>query len=187
VLLRRAAAAPVEARLRFVLVERDVETHARLQAAVAAHQGHAAHAGRTHAVDVVRGSFEVSAAALLRGPWRPTFSFVDPYGCDGVQFTTIVALAERGEVVWHFAASALYTKLIATTGESEREGRRMDRFLGGSSSWAELRAQAREGSAREQKERLVQLVVRGLAGRGLRATAHALREGESYLVRAAAA
>ena len=184
-LLRWAQRSHQGGRLRFVFVEKSQANFERLQDALGALLGQPEAAVYTTAafvVEVRRGTFEECAAELLSVPTCCSFSFVDPYGCEGVRFATVAALAKRGDVVWHLPVKALYTQLISPSGGGARQVRRMDALLGGYVSWTTLRDEAATSDTARMRQRLVDVVMGGLAREGISARLASLRGGASQLV-----
>jgi len=166
--------------LRFVFAEKSPVNHALLRDALGA-----AAAGRE--VELHRATFAAYVPAVTTtAPAGALFSFVDPYGCEGVTHAALCALAACGDLVFHLATHRVYAKLVTASGASPRQARRMDALLGEVVPWAELRAQARDAGAAGVLALLPALVARGLARAvpGTTAQVIALRDGRSHLVHA---
>lgn len=176
-------ASDLPGRWRFVFAEKSRVNHARLREAVAAPAGLQSFVD----VDVFRGTFETCARSVVAGVPKgeaSLFSFVDPYGSDGVSFGTLRSLAERGDLLFHLATHQILTKLATASGASPRQARRMDALLGGVVPWTELRARGLPPRAAlpHVPELLVRALVRDVPG--LSARIIALRDGKSHLVHA---
>jgi three-Cys-motif partner protein len=168
--------------VRFVFAEKSRVNHARLREVVGA-------AARGRDVEVRHETFAACAKAVL--PLVPPgsgalFSFVDPYGCDGVSFATLRDLASRGDLLFHLATHQVHAKLVTVSGESPRQARRMDALLGGVVPWSELRARGRDLSLAAALALVPAVLVDGLRRdvSGLSARIIALRDGRSHLIHA---
>jgi three-Cys-motif partner protein len=170
---------------RLVFAEKSPTNYARLCEALGtalAQRAGATYVMPSGSVEVRCTTFERCAADLLQTAGGSWFSFVDPYGCDGVRFSTLSALARRGPLVLHLASQALHLKLTSSSGASARQERRMDALLGGAVPWSALRADAASSGA--AKQRFAEVLVRGLEreqpGSSSRVTE--LRHGEAHVL-----
>jgi three-Cys-motif partner protein len=182
-LVRWALAHPNREPLRFVFAEKNALNHARLCAALGWLLGApvAARYVSEHAtIEVHQTTLERCAGELSLGP-AGMFSFIDPYGADGVSFATLERLATHGDLVFHLATGAIRKKLISASGASPRQARRMDALLGGAVSWTDLRQRAVD--TRDLEDLITSAVLRSLLQRaGLSARLVPLRGGEAHLI-----
>ncbi len=177
--------------LRFVFAEKNAVNFSRLCAALGWFFGEppAARYATEHAtIEVHATSFEECAGALLPAE-ASLFSFVDPYGADGVSFATLDRLAGSGDLALHLATGAIRKKLVSASGASPKQARRMDALLGGETAWTDLRRQARTMDPRAAESLIAGVLVRGLSRHhpGLSIRLLPLRDGEAHLIFTAAA
>ncbi len=185
-LKERADIRPVQ----LVLAEKDAANFSRLCEAVGWLLGRpiaASHAFGGLTVEVHLASFEQCAASLFAAAPPGScdvFSFVDPYGCDGVGFSTLCGLAARGTLLFHLASHAIHTKLVSGSGASPKQARRMDALLGGAVPWTVLREQAASMDAPRARQLAAEVLVRSLEReqKDLRSDVIPLRGGASHLV-----
>ncbi len=176
--------------VRLVLAEKDAANFSRLCEAVGWFLGRpaaASHAFGGLTVEIHLASFERCAAPLLAATPPGScdvFSFVDPYGCDGVGFSSLCGLAARGTLLFHLATRAIHTKLVSASGASPKQARRMDALLGGAVPWTVLRERASSMDAPRARQLAAEVLVRSLGReqRDLRSDVIPLRGGRSHLV-----